>query len=296
MSQAFLRIEIRAPDAASAERLLAEAYAAGATGCEERASEGSGTWLLLYVEEDRAAAVGRALRDAASAMALDSEIGAPEPVAARAWSEAWREGLAPVVVSSRLVVRAPFVSHVPLPGQETVQIEPAQAFGTGAHESTFLALRLLDRWLPRMGRGPCVLDVGTGSGVLAIAAARLGARRALGLDLDPVATRAARENAAANQVAGRVEVATGGVEALGAGGFDVVVANLLRRELAPILAALVSHVVPGGVGIFSGLIDADRAAVASGLAASGLEIVDEARRSDASGEVWIGLVARAPAR
>ncbi|MBW2446475.1 MAG: 50S ribosomal protein L11 methyltransferase [Deltaproteobacteria bacterium] len=284
----FVTLTVRAPDAAAADRLLAEAYEAGAVGCEEREGVGSGTELLLYVDADRAAAVGRALRT----VAVDSEIGAPEPVRAEDWSLAWREGLAAVVVSKRLVVRPPFVDHPRVPGQAHVVIDPGQAFGTGGHESTRLALELVDEWLPRLGHEPVVLDVGTGSGVLAIAAAKLGARRALGFDLDPLATAAAAEAVEANDVAGVVEIATGGIEMLGPGHFDCVVANLLRKEVEPILGDVLERVVAGGVAIFTGLLESDRAAMEQGIAAHGLTIVGDAGRRDARGDAWIGLVAR----
>jgi ribosomal protein L11 methyltransferase len=289
MSQPFVTIELRARDAAEAERLLAEAWAAGLSGCEERDSGGSGTCWLLYVEAARAEAVGRALR----AVAVDSEIGAPEPVLERDWSQAWREGLGPVVVSERLVVRPPFVAHDPAPGQAEVVIDPGQAFGTGEHESTRLALELLDRHLAAGRAGARVLDVGTGSGVLAIAAVKLGAAAAVGFDLDPVATAAAAEAARANGVADGVEIRTGGIETLGPGRFDVVVANLLRREAEPILGDVLARVASGGVAIFTGLLESDRAPVTAALAERAFEVVKEARREDARGDRWIGLVARA---
>jgi len=294
----FVSIAVCAPDSGAADRLLAEAYEAGAAGCEEReaggeehALGGGDKRLLLYVEADRADAVGRALR----AVGLDSEIGAPEPVREHDWSTAWREGLAAVVVSRRLVVRPPFVAHPAIPGQVQVVIEPGQAFGTGGHESTRLALELLDRWFERLGHAPAVLDVGTGSGVLAIAAAQLGARRSLGLDLDPLATRAAASAAADNGVASRVEVVTGGIESLGASRFDCVVANLLRREVEPILECVLGHVAPGGVAILSGLLEADRAPLEAGIRRVGFALVDDATRVDANRDRWIGLVARTAA-
>ena len=277
------------PDAAQADRLLAEAYAAGASGCEERASGSAGKWLLLYAEADRAEAVARAL----DSVALDSEIGPPEPVSECDWAEGWREGLAAVVVSPRLVVRPPFVEHPVVPGQANVVIDPGQAFGTGGHESTRLALELLDRWLPRIGREPAVLDVGTGTGVLAIAAAKLGAGRAVGFDLDPVAAAAASQAAVANGVSAAVDLFVGGISALGPGQFDLGVANLLRKEIEPILPEVLDRIVAGGVGLFAGLLEADRSVLAEACERRGWEIVDEADRTDARGDVWIGLVARA---
>lgn len=284
-----MTIELRTRDADEAERLLAEAWAAGLSGCEERDSGGSGTCWLLYVEAARAESVGRALR----AVAVDSEIGAPRPVLERDWSRAWREGLGPVVVSARLVVRPPFAAAAAAPGRAEVVIDPGQAFGTGEHESTRLALELLDRRLAAGAAGLRVLDVGTGSGVLAIAAVKLGAAGAVGFDLDPVATGAAAEAVGANGVAGAVEIRTGGIATLDPGRFDLVVANLLRREVEPILGDVLERVAEQGVAIFTGLLASDRAPFAAALDERGFEVVEEARRDDARGDRWIGLVAGA---
>jgi ribosomal protein L11 methyltransferase len=287
MTQVFFQREVRAPDAATAERWLAEAFAAGASGCEERDEDGGVKWLILYLPEDALETVEEALRRAGAPAAE------ARPVPDRDWSEVWREGLAPIEISSRLLVRPPFVAHQAESGQETVLIEPGQAFGTGSHESTRLALELLDAWLPHLPRAPRMLDVGTGSGVLAIAAAKLGARVAVGFDLDPLATEAARGNAVMNDVAARTTFFTGAIEALAPGVFELVVANLLRREVEPILPALAARIAPGGVGILTGLLESDRADVEAGLAACGLVVTGHRLREDERGDVWLGLVARA---
>ena len=170
---------------------------------------------------------------------------APRPVVARDWPETWKDGLAPIVISPRLVVRPPFAAHALAPGQCEVVIEPRQAFGTGAHGSTALALALLDARLAT-ARPARVLDVGSGSGVLAIAALQLGAGRALACDLDPIAARETRENAARNGVAARLaalrRIARRARPARRR--FDLVIANVISSELRPILAALVARVAP----------------------------------------------------
>ncbi len=270
-----------------ADRLLAEAYAAGAVGSEEE-TDGSGTRWLLYVP----AADARAVREALAAAGGADVTGAEEPVPEHDWVRAWREGLGPVVVSPRLVVRPSSVEHMAAPGQATVLIEPGQAFGTGEHESTRLALELLDAVLPGHGPGARVLDVGTGSGVLAIAALKLGAKTAVGFDLDPVAVAAAGENARANGVGPRLRLFTGGIEGLASGTFELVVANLLRRELEPVLAAIAARVSPGGGAVFAGLLAAERERVGERLASVGLTVASERTRVDASGESWLGLYAR----
>jgi ribosomal protein L11 methyltransferase len=270
-----------------AERVAAEAFAAGASGLEER-ERGARIELLVYAPADRADAVTAAARAHAGA---DARVDV-EPVAPCDWPETWKQGLRPVVVSPRLVVRPPFAAREGPPGAREVVIEPRQAFGTGAHGSTALALALLDA---RLAAGPAarVLDVGSGSGVLAIAALRLGAGRAVACDLDPIAARETRENATRNGVAAGITVFAGSLAALGprAGAFDLVVANLLSSELRPILPALAARVAPGGAAVLSGLLAAEHAAIAAALAAHGLRVVGERRAEDARGDDWLALTA-----
>lgn len=253
-------------------------------GCEEREGSEEGTRYLLYLPADAAGAVEDALR-AAGAPAAPSE-----PVPEQDWAETWRDGLEALEISARLVVRPPFVSHVAAPGQRTVVIEPGQAFGTGGHESTRLALELVDACLARRPAPGRLLDVGTGSGVLAIAALKLGAGRAVGFDLDPLAAEAARANALENGVAHAACFFAGGLEALGPGCFDLVVANLLRRELEPILEELATRVAPGGALVLAGLLVRDRTAIEALFRSSGLRVAEHRLREDADGEAWLGLV------
>ena len=270
------------------ERAAAEAFEAGALGIEER--EGAPPALWIYVSADGAARVCDALR-AVPGLAL----GAPEPVAERAWSEAWKEGLEPIVISERLLVRPSFrPAPAGFRGRELV-IDPGQAFGTGGHASTRLALEAIDALPAESLRGVRVLDVGCGSGVLALAALALGAGDAVGCDLDPLATAAAREAAAANGLGGRLALVTGSLDALGpraAPGFGLLVANLLRRELEPLLPGLPRLLAPGARLVLSGLLASERAAVERALAAHGLEVLAARHATDPGGDAWIALLGR----
>jgi ribosomal protein L11 methyltransferase len=207
------------------------------------------------------------------------------------WSLRWREGLGVVRISPRLAVRPPFVADDGA-GGAVLQIDPGQAFGTGGHASTRLALALLDA-LPDAHRcGARVLDVGTGSGVLALAALALGAAQAVGFDLDPVAVHEARRNAAANGLGGRCLLFAGTASALGGASFDLVLANLLRREVTPLLGGIASSLRPGGHAVFSGLLATERAAFGRALRGAGLRVVGSREETDGTGDAWLGLVTR----
>jgi ribosomal protein L11 methyltransferase len=283
----FARVEVRARDRELAERLAAEAYEAGALGLEEREGAG-GIALIVYAPEAGAERVAAALRETAG---RDAAVGDPEPVPAEDWSEAWKAGLRAVDVSARLRIRPSFAASEPAPGRAELVIDPGQAFGTGSHASTRLALEWIDRLAPALEPGARILDVGCGTGVLALAALRLSAgTRAVALDLDPQAARAARANARSNGLAARVDVVLGPLEAVREGPFGLVVANLLRSELLPLAAAIARRTAAGGFAVVSGLLESERAEVAGALARVGLAERDALGASDATGDRWLALL------
>lgn len=227
--------------------------------------------LLGIAEED-----GRAtcyFPDRIDGLALE---GTWEEVGERDWSEAWKAGLEAVTVGT-LTIAPPWIA---VPG--AVVIEPAQAFGTGHHETTtgcLAALQELDL------RGRSLLDVGTGTGVLAICGARLGAAPVVAVDTDPLAVAAARDNAAVNVVA--VDVRAGSADAV-AETFDVVVANLDTATLAAVATELVARLRPGGTLIASGVsVERAEEAVAA-LLAAGLPVTAR------PGREWVVAVGRRP--
>jgi ribosomal protein L11 methyltransferase len=303
-SAAFACIQVRlgcSPDAESgaelAERVAAEAYAAGAVGLEEREDQ-NGVVLLLYARSGDAEAVRQAVERA----------GGPAPVVEVAavpdadWSEAWKAGLEATVVSPRLVVRPSFVSTAASSARQPekpaeIVIDPGQAFGTGGHASTCLALEWIDRLAPELEPGALILDVGTGTGVLALAALRLSGgegSKAVALDIDPLATAAARANARANGLAERLHVFTGSLAALRHEpfdlAFDLVVANLLRTEMLPLLGEISQHVRPGANAVLSGLLASERGSVEAAARAVGLTAVGARYGDDASGDRWTALL------
>jgi ribosomal protein L11 methyltransferase len=200
------------------------------------------------------------------------------------WAEAWKAYFRPIRVGRSLVIKPSWETLAATDGDRVIELDPGMAFGTGAHPTTQLCLTLLEE---RVAPGDRVLDLGTGSGILALAAARLGAREVLALDLDPIAVAAARENVSANGLAALVRVEEGGVEAASDPSYDLVVANILAdviRDLAPALARLVR---PGGLLIASGIIAERAADVTAALRAAGFDPEEERAQ-----EEWRALVGR----
>jgi len=156
----------------------------------------------------------------------------------------------PLPVGRRLTIVTPGEIYKGQPGEVIVEIEPGQAFGTGRHPTTTLALRFLERWVRG---GEKVLDLGTGSGILAIAAAKLGAGRVVAVEIDPRAAEIARENSKRNRV--KVEVVEGNLTQVPPGWFQLLVANLTSAEIAPLLPDLGSRLSPPeGMAFVSGLL------------------------------------------
>jgi ribosomal protein L11 methyltransferase len=181
------------------------------------------------------------------------------------WSETWKAGFQAFTVG-RVFVRPSWIDAPVPPGAVEVVLDPGMAFGTGTHPTTSLCLAALAELVRP---GAALLDVGTGSGLLAIAGAKLGAARAAGTENDPVALEVARENAERNGVAVELHLAAP-EEVLGA--FEVVVANILANTLVALAPGIAAKVAPGGTLLLSGILggqeDEVRAAyVARGLAA-----------------------------
>jgi ribosomal protein L11 methyltransferase len=283
----FCQIAVRVDDAEQAERVAAEAYAVGAAGLEEREDENQIT-LILYAASESAGAVRAAILAAEPGIRIEM----PSEVPDANWSEAWKAGLKAMIISPRLLIRPSFIAAELAPGQSEIVIDPGQAFGTGGHPSTHLALDWIDELAPALKPGARILDVGTGTGILSLAAAKLGPARLFAFDTDPLATSAARENAESNQLGDRVALFTGGLDAIDETSFDLVVANLLRTEMLPLFAGIAARVRPGGHAVFSGLLEIERESVAEALSEVGLSQCGVRSRADANGDPWSALLTR----
>lgn len=193
-----------------------------------------------------------------------------EPVEPVDWSQRWRDGVT-VHQIGRLHVGPSWLLD---PGPGRVVVDPEIAFGTGEHGSTRGALRLLSRTLEPGSR---MLDVGSGSGILAIAAAQLGARSAVGIDIDPDAEPVAAANAERNGVGDRARFLTGDAGLLLPllGPVEVLAANILRSTNTALLPAIRQALEPGGVGVFAGMETPERDLFLASLSAAGFRAIDE---------------------
>jgi ribosomal protein L11 methyltransferase len=202
------------------------------------------------------------------------------------WADAWKEHYRPQRVGRRVVVRPPWYEYAPEGDDVVVVLDPGMAFGTGLHPSTRLSVLGLEAELQP---GASVLDVGSGSGILAIGAALLGAGPVTAVDIEPVAVRATRENAERNGVADRIAVAEGSVGSGGpvTGTFDLVLANIIARVLIELSAELAAATAPGGTLVLAGIIEGREPEVRAAFDGLGLGLVRRAQEED-----WVSLVYR----
>jgi ribosomal protein L11 methyltransferase len=206
----------------------------------------------------------------------------------RDWGETWKAGLGPSAVG-RVFVRPSWIDVPAPPGTVEVVLDPGMAFGTGTHPTTRLCLEALGDIL-REEPGSDVLDVGTGSGLLAIAAKKLGATRVVGTEEDPVALRVAEENACRNGVV--LELRLEPPDAV-PGRFPVVVANILANTLVALASALAPRIAPGGLLLLAGILAGQEEEILTAYAKHGLSRDEARERSEGD---WRLLALRAAPR
>jgi len=209
------------------------------------------------------------------------------PIVEQDWSEAWKANFKPLRVGRRLMVIPSWLNPPLTPDDVPIRLDPGMAFGTGTHPTTQLCLSAVERHLRP---GQPVIDLGTGSGILAIAAAKLGASHVLAYDIDMEAVRVARENAAANGVADRIRVEPGSLAELLAAGAraPLVLANLLASVIGKLFEqGLAELVAPGGLIVLSGILDSQAYEVRAALHRHGLSLTAQEQLED-----WVAIIAQ----
>ena len=202
------------------------------------------------------------------------------------WADAWKAYFPVMRIGRRLIIRPTWRRHRRSPGDVVLSLDPGMAFGTGLHPTTRLCLvaveQLADRGHVDRAR---ILDMGCGSGILAIAALKLGAATALGLDTDPIAIEATLANARRNRQVRRLRARVGSLPS-GEAAFDVVLANLIAGVLVPLAGALRDELRPGGRVLASGIFIDREGEVQAAFEAAGLTVVGRSDEGD-----WVALEA-----
>jgi len=196
------------------------------------------------------------------------------------WATAWKAYFKPIPIGRRIVITPPWESPELNAEQIAVVVDPGMAFGTGSHPTTQLCLAAIDEFLKP---GDSVADLGTGSGILAIAAKLLGADKVAGSDIDPLAVKIAQDNSEVNgvQIDFTIEAPVGE--------YDIVVANILADVILDLKETLINLTKPSGVLIVSGIIDTRSGDVLRGLSDAGLELIEERAQSE-----WRAIIFRRP--
>ena len=198
------------------------------------------------------------------------------------WQNGWRKYYHPMDIGKRLAIVPSWQEYDT--DRVKLILDPGLAFGTGGHETTSLCLEALDE---RVRGGERVLDIGTGSGILAIGAAMLGAKDVLAIDIDPVAVRVAKENIEHNHLSDRVRAVEGNLLASSDGVCDLCVANIIADVICMFAQPLVDHIVPGGLFICSGIIKEREQDVVNALTAADYTILETKRKGE-----WVAMLSR----
>jgi len=189
------------------------------------------------------------------------------------WSENWKQYYKPFRLGDHMVVKPTWEDFELQEDDLLIEIDPGMAFGTGTHETTAMCVTLIEKYY----KAGSLLDVGTGSGILAIAAARLGAKDIYAVDIDPDAVRVARENVEHNGLSSVIDVQQGDLLQGLSRTFDFAVANILAPVICMLAAPLKKHLAPGGIFVCSGIIKEAEQDVLEALNAAGY-VIDETRR------------------
>lgn len=206
-----------------------------------------------------------------------------QEVESKDWSECWKQFYKPFRLGAHLVIKPSWENWEPEDGDIIIELDPGMAFGTGTHETTAMCTEMIEQYY----HGGKMLDVGTGSGILAIAAAKLGAKDVVAVDIDPDAVRVAKENVERCGVKDAIDVRQGdllqGLNEV----FDFAVANILAPVICMLAAPLKNHLVKGSLFICSGIIAEAEQDVRNALTAAGYELLEVRHKGD-----WVAIASR----
>ena len=205
-------------------------------------------------------------------------------VAEQDWTESWKAAFKPFRLGDHMTVKPSWEDVETQPGDHIIEIDPGMAFGTGTHETTGMCVKLVEKYVRP---GDRVIDIGTGTGILAIAAAHMGARPVLATDLDAVAVRVAAENVKINGFDGVIDVRCGDLLDVVQESGDVVIANIISDVIAMLAKPVRQRIVDDGLFICSGISVERRRDVLDALEAAGFEVLDDLNEGE-----WCAMAAR----
>ncbi len=200
------------------------------------------------------------------------------------WESAWKQYFKPVHVTDRIVVKPEWEEYSPQEGEIVIEIDPGMAFGTGTHETTSMCINQIEK---NLKAGDMVIDIGSGSGILSMAAVLLGAEKATGVDLDPVAVRVALENVELNNLQDKIEILHGNLTDVIREKADIVVANIMADIILILLEDVRAFIKDDGLFISSGIIQEKRAAVEARLLEKNFRIVEVETKGE-----WCAITAQ----
>lgn len=199
------------------------------------------------------------------------------------WENNWKKYYKPAKIGQRIVVKPIWEQYDKKDGELLVELDPGMAFGTGTHETTRMCVKSLEKYVTK---DSTVFDIGTGSGILAIAAAKLEAKRVVGVDLDPVAVKSASENVKYNDIS-NIEILHGNLMEVVDGKADIVVANIIADIIIFLADDVKNFILPGGKFISSGIINTRKDDVVEKLKSAGFEIVEVLEEGE-----WVCIVSK----
>lgn len=199
------------------------------------------------------------------------------------WANNWKKYYKPLEIGEKLAI-VPEWEAYDNDKRIVIKINPGMAFGTGTHESTYMCLELLERYVKKDDE---IFDIGCGSGILAIAGLKLGAKRALAVDIDDKCIDASHENADLNNLEDKMDIKKGNLLDVVKGRADLIVSNIIAEIIVDEIKNLKNHMDKGGIFITSGIIKERRQMVIDALEESGFEIIDELEKNN-----WVAIVGR----
>src|SRR5581483_2151939 len=292
-----LELSIRA-DAESAEALAAalNEYAYGGAVIEQVVTPEQGETLdaarpftvrAFLLNDETVAEKRRRMEAAVWALGMLRPLGELEvrTLAEEDYANAWKKFYTVLHIGSRMVIKPSWLEYNAQPNEIVIELDPGMAFGTGLHPTTRLCLAVLENYATPRAE---MLDVGTGSGILAIGAARLGAEHVDALDIDPIAVETATKNVAASQLGHKIRVTRGSIEREAAPKtYDLITANIFADTIAELAPALVQHLKANGVLIASGILVERAYLVEDAMREQKMELIEKQQEDD-----WLVMVYR----